>query len=146
MSRKTIAYLVSTSLLSLVFVAHGLLELTHAPGEIHTLERLGYPAYVADILGVGKLLGVLAILAPRFARLKEWAYAGIVFDLKGAIISHIFAGDAAGAFAPALLLGLAAASWALRPESRRLPSPRLDKAHDTSSAALLLSEAVNVRA
>jgi len=67
------------------------------------------------------VLGGLAILAPRLPRLKEWAYAGIAFDLIGAAISHAAMGDpAAKVIVPLVILGIAAASWALRPASRRL--------------------------
>ena len=83
---------------------------------------LGYPLYFFAILGVWKILGALAILVPGFPRLKEWAYAGIVFDLTGAAASCIAVG-VYGAYAfhvlaPLLLTVLTAASWALRPQSR----------------------------
>jgi uncharacterized membrane protein YphA (DoxX/SURF4 family) len=122
-SKRTVAYVTTTAVLSVALVVAGALDVTRAPQIVETLAKLGYPAYLASILGVGKLLGVAAIVAPRWPRLKEWAYAGIVFDLKGAIASHFFAGDPTGATAPALLLALAAASWALRPDDRRLPAP-----------------------
>ena len=85
------------------------------------MAALGYPAYFVTILGARKLLGGLALLAPRLPRLKEWAYAGIAFDLTGAAFSHAaVAHPAAKVIAPLVILGLAAASWALRPASRRL--------------------------
>jgi hypothetical protein len=63
----------------------------------------------------------LAILAPRLPHLKEWAYAGIAFDLTGAAFSHVAMGDPAEkVIVPLVLLGIAAASWALRPASRML--------------------------
>jgi uncharacterized membrane protein YphA (DoxX/SURF4 family) len=87
------------------------------------MAALGYPAYFVTILGAWKLLGGLALLAPRLPRLKEWAYAGIAFDLTGAAFSHAAVGHpAAKVIAPLVILGLAAASWALRPASRRLGS------------------------
>ncbi|MGZ5970135.1 MAG: DoxX family protein, partial [Polyangiales bacterium] len=85
------------------------------------MGKLGYPAYFATILGTWKLLGAVAIVAPRYPRLKEWAYAGIMFDLTGASLSHLASGDPAGkVVTPLVLLGLAAASWALRPSKRVL--------------------------
>ena len=83
---------------------------------------LGYPLYFFAILGVWKILGAITILVPGFPRLKEWAYAGIVFDLTGAAASCIAVG-VYGAYAfhvlaPLLLTVLTAASWALRPQSR----------------------------
>ena len=88
-----------------------------------TLAHLGYPNYFATILGIWKLLGAIAIVIPRFPRLKEWAYAGFFFDLTGAAASRTFVGDGiADIVAPLGFLVLVAASWALRPESRRLRS------------------------
>ena len=85
---------------------------------------LGYPMYFFAILGLWKVLGAIAILAPRFPRLKEWAYAGIFFDLTGAAASCAAVGGY-GAYgfhviAPLILVGFTATSWALRPESRKI--------------------------
>lgn len=85
---------------------------------------LGYPMYFFAILGVWKALGALAILVPRYPLLKEWAYAGIFFDLTGAAASCALSGGY-GAYgfhviAPLVLTGFTMASWALRPESRRI--------------------------
>jgi hypothetical protein len=88
---------------------------------VQGIAELGYPAYFVTILGTWKVLGGLAILAPRLLRLKEWAYAGIAFDLTGAAFSHAAMGHpAVKVIAPLVLLGIAAASWALRPPSRVL--------------------------
>jgi hypothetical protein len=76
------------------------------------------------ILGVWKVLGAVAVLAPRFPRLKEWAYAGTVFDLTGAAASHLAVGDGAiKLLGPIIFTGLAFASWALRPPAHRLIAP-----------------------
>ena len=86
--------------------------------------RLGYPLYFFAILGIWKVLGAIAILVPGFPRLKEWAYAGIFFDLTGAAASCAAVGGyGAYAFhviAPLILTGFTVASWALRPESRTI--------------------------
>ncbi len=83
---------------------------------------LGYPLYFFHILGFWKVLGAIAILVPRFPRLKEWAYAGIFFDLTGAAASCVAVGGsgpyAFHVLAPLVLAALAIASWALRPASR----------------------------
>jgi uncharacterized membrane protein YphA (DoxX/SURF4 family) len=98
-------------------------DLSGAPQVLEGMAHLGYPAYFATILGVWKVLGAVAVLAPRFPRLKEWAYAGIFFDLTGAAASHAASGDAAGkVITPLVLVAIAAASWALRPEGRKLAS------------------------
>lgn len=86
------------------------------------LAHLGYPMYLLTILGVWRIPGALALLVPRFPRLKEWAYAGAFFNYTGAAASHFLAGDAAGKWIGPLVLGVfTLISWAMRPASRRLP-------------------------
>lgn len=96
------------------------------PAELmEGMRHLGYPDYFATVLGLWKIAGAIAVLAPGLPLLKEWAYAGIVFDLTGAAASHAFAGDDAGkVITPMVLVVIAAASWWLRPESRRLARTR----------------------
>ena len=118
---KTTLYWIATALLTAVLLLCGAMDLLRAPPVMQAFSALGYPAYVASILGVWKLLGVAAIATPGLPRLKEWAYAGIAFDLSGAALSHALSGDvAANVAVPLVLLGLAALSWALRPATRRL--------------------------
>ena len=113
---KTIAYWGTTALTALAFFTGGLADVTRGPAMVSGMAHLGYPAYFMLILGSWKVLGALAILAPRLPRLKEWAYAGIVFDLTGAALSHASVGDGfAKVITPLVILGFAAASWALRP-------------------------------
>jgi uncharacterized membrane protein YphA (DoxX/SURF4 family) len=88
------------------------------------IERLGYPPYFLVILGTWKLLGPVALVIPTFPRLKEWAYAGVFFDLTGTVAS-LFASRLinVGARAyPIIMIGVAVVSSALRPASRRLCS------------------------
>jgi uncharacterized membrane protein YphA (DoxX/SURF4 family) len=102
-------------------VLGGATDAAASPPAVAFLGHLGYPAYFATLIGVWKVLGGIAVLAPRFPRLKEWAYAGIVFDLTGASVSHAVTGDgAARVLVPLVLTGVAVASWSLRPQSRRL--------------------------
>ena len=83
--------------------------------------HLGYPVYLLTILGVWKLPGAVVILAPGLRRLKEWAYAGVFFELTGAAASWALHGDPAAEIAsPIVLAAIALASWILRPASRRL--------------------------
>jgi hypothetical protein len=92
--------------------------------SISVVGRLGYPAYFMTILGVWYVLVGPALLAPRFPRLKEWAYAGLVFNCTGAAASHLAVGDGAGTLvAPIIFTGLVVASWALRPSARRNLAP-----------------------
>ena len=95
-------------------VAGGILELFHsnlAFGILTTMSHLGYPIYVLNILGAWKLLGAVALLVPRLPILKEWAYAGVTFNMTGAIVSHLCCGD-----------GM---TKVLRPASRRCNTQRM---------------------
>ena len=122
---ETIGYWVTTGLVALAFGLGGLADLSRAPNVLAGMSHLGYPLYFAAILGAWKALGAVAVLLPRFPRLKEWAYAGMFFDLTGAAVSHASSGDPVGnVVTPLILLGLVAASWALRPESRSLGTLR----------------------
>ena len=121
--KTKIGYWATTGLVALGFAFGGLADLSRSPDVIAGLGHLGYPVYFATLLGVWKVLGAVAIVVPRFARLKEWAYAGMFFDLSGAFFSHASVGDPAPKLiAPVVLLGLLAASWALRDDSRKLVS------------------------
>lgn len=123
MSPKTRIYVYfgTLGLFSLAMIGSGVMDLAQPPALLEGMKHLGYPAYFVALLGIWKLLGVAAVLAPRRPRLKEWAYAGFAFDLSGAAVSHLVSGDGVGkALVPLLLLGIGLASWALRPASRRL--------------------------
>ena len=117
---QSIAYWTATTLLALDFLVGGVASLVRPPEVIAGMQHLGYPAYLATLLGVWKVLGAIALVAPRNARLKEWAYAGIAFDLTGAAWSHAASGDGAKAIVPLVFLAIAIASYVLRPQSRTL--------------------------
>jgi hypothetical protein len=112
----------------------GLVHSLRAEPMAESMAALGYPLYVMSILGAAKLLGVVALLAPGLPLLKEWAYAGFTFNLVGATASHLFSGDPLAEFLPPIgLLLLCAASYLLRPGSRRLGrSPSLVDATGSS--------------
>jgi len=121
MNARNLGYWVSTGLVAVAFGLGGVMDLSGSPEVLASVTHLGYPAYLAGLLGIWKLLGTAAILAPGNARLKEWAYAGMFFDLTGAAYSHAASGDPAKAvLTPLIVLGLVAASWALRPQDRVL--------------------------
>jgi len=121
MKKSSIAFWTTTILGPASFVIGGVLELQRGPEVVATLNHLGYPVYFAAILGAWKLLGAIVIAAPGLRRVKEWAYAGFVFDLTAAAVSRAAVGDgAADIIAPLVFLALVLASWALRPASRRL--------------------------
>ena len=120
---KSIAYWTTTILVTLPIGSGGVAQMAQFHANPHgVVPLLGYPLYFFAILGFWKVLGAIAILVPRFLRLKEWAYAGIFFDLTGAAASCAAVGGyGAYAFhvlAPLIIAGLTVASWALRPQSR----------------------------
>ncbi len=121
---RSVAYWVTTLVLASECVVGGVMGALRLPPFIGVIRHLGYPAYFMTILGVWYVLAGLALLVPRFPRLKEWAYAGLVFNYTGAAASHLAVGDGAETLvAPIIFIGLSAASWALRPSARRDLAP-----------------------
>ena len=121
MNARHIAYWIATALTAFVFLSGGVGELARPAELIKGMTHLGYPVYFVTILGVWKVLGGIAVLVPKCPRLKEWAYAGMLFDLTGAAASHASVRDPALKIAtPLILLVIVIASWALRPGSRKL--------------------------
>lgn len=125
-----IFYWITTTLISLETLVGGVADVTHGrtvlvtgPLATDVLASLGYPAYVLWIIGMWKIPGAITLVVPGFLRLKEWAYAGIVFELSGAAASLAACGRSADLIAPLFLLGFALASWMLRPASRTLGKP-----------------------
>ena len=141
MRAKSIAYWTTTVLVAFS-MSGGIAQLARVPGVVDGFVRvLGYPPYFVTILGFWKVCGAIAILVPRFPRLKEWAYAGIFFDLTGASASSAAVGG--GAFhilAPLVAAVLAVASWALRPESRTIgvlfPATKRQSSMSTRTATI----------
>ena len=122
---KTILYWFTTVSVAMPIGSGGVGQMMQFRAHPHgVVPVLGYPMYFFAILGIWKVLGAIAILVPRFPRLKEWAYAGIFFDLTGAAASCAAVGGyGAYAFhviAPLIIAGFMMASWALRPPSRTL--------------------------
>lgn len=125
MKAKSIVYWTTTILVAFPIGSGGVSQIFQYRANPHGIvPELGYPLYFFAILGVWKVLGAIAILVPRFPRLKEWAYAGIIFDLTGAAASCAAVGGyGAYAFhviAPLIIAGFCVASWALRPPSRTI--------------------------
>jgi hypothetical protein len=111
---RTAGYWMSTGILALAFGSGGVAYLAGAETQLRGMAELGYPAYFVTILGVWKVLGALAIVTPRFPRLREWAYAGIAFDLIGAAASHAAVGHpVVKVVAPLIVLAIMAVSWRL---------------------------------
>jgi uncharacterized membrane protein YphA (DoxX/SURF4 family) len=123
--RNKIIYWIATTWLSLGMVSTGTVQLLKlkgdGPGSLDSMTHLGYPAYFVTILGISKILGVVALLIPKFPLLKEWAYAGFFFMMSGAIFTHIAAGNSVSEIFPSLLLLiLTVISWYFRPADRKL--------------------------
>ncbi|WP_316785726.1 DoxX family protein [Pedobacter frigiditerrae] len=118
--RNKIIYWVATIWLALGMLSTGIVQLIKMKEEADMMAHLGYPLYFLTLLGIWKILGVIAILIPKFPLLKEWTYAGFSFTMSGAIFSHLAIGDGAkDFFGPTLLLILILVSWYFRPADRK---------------------------
>lgn len=117
--RSRIIYWIATFWLSLGMLSTGIVQLLKRPSDVELIVRLGYPVYFLTILGVWKILGVVAVLIPKFPLVKEWAYAGFFFAMSGAIFSHLAVGNWNEMFPSLLLLTLTLVSWYFRPAERK---------------------------
>jgi uncharacterized membrane protein YphA (DoxX/SURF4 family) len=119
---RRIAYWVATAFVAGPAVMAGTMDVLRIQPLFSQLLQLGYPAYFATVLGIWKVLGAVALLAPGYARVKEWAYAGMFIDYTAAVVSYVAvgAGTAPNLSGPIVSLAFLAASWALRPPSRRI--------------------------
>ena len=119
--RKSIWFWIITAILSFCIFSGGLAQAFQVDGVVKGFKPLGYPNYFISIIGIWKVLGIIAILIPGFKLLKEWAYAGIFFTMTGAVISHIASNDIhPQIIAPALFAVFAVLSWYLRPADRKI--------------------------
>ncbi len=125
--RNKIIYWIATIWLSLGMLATGIQQLLKmeldgalSPPGVYGITKLGYPLYFLTLLGVWKILGVVALLLPKLPIVKEWAYAGFFFLLTSALYSHIAVGHSAAELFPSfLLLALTTISWYLSPHRLR---------------------------
>ncbi|HYV45049.1 MAG TPA: DoxX family protein [Myxococcaceae bacterium] len=119
MKGKVVGYWIATALTAVLMGWGGVMDFLNWPTAQEIMKHLGYPNYVAPMLGAWKILGTIVILAPGLTRVKEWAYAGIVIDLIGAGVSHMMTGDGPDKWAlPFVFVLIVAASSILRPPSR----------------------------
>jgi len=123
--RDKIIYWIATIWLSLGMLSTGTVQLLKmkgdSPGSVDSMAHLGYPAYFVTLLGIAKILGVIALLIPKYPLLKEWAYAGFFFMMSGAAFTHIAADNSMSEIFPSLLLLiLIVVSWYFRPADRKL--------------------------
>lgn len=119
--RNKIIYWTVTIFLSIGMLAGGIQQMLQIGGYNEIVTGLGYPLYLLSIIGIWKILGVMAILIPKFPLVKEWAYAGFFFAMSGAFISHLAVGQAFTEAVPSLiLLVVTVLSWYFRPADRRI--------------------------
>jgi len=123
---RRVCYWVSTGVVAALLLITGLQDLAGYNVVRNETAHLGYPSYLLVILGIWKLLGTAALLAPRRPLLKEWAYAGAFFVWTGALASDAYKNFGYGEIALLIILiPLTIVSWVLRPADRR--TPRVDK-------------------
>jgi hypothetical protein len=119
--RKIMWYWIITGLLSFCIFTGGLFQALQLKGVIQGFKPLSYPTYFITVIGIWKVLAIIAILAPGFKLLKEWAYAGIFFTMTGAVISHIASHDVSPQIAAPIVLAIfTVLSWYLRPAGRKI--------------------------
>ena len=112
-----IIYVTSTAILVLETLVGAFMDLAHLPYVILDVRSIGYPTYVLYIVGIWKALAAAALLWPRLPRLKEWAYAGVFFEMSGAAASHVLVGDPIGKYAaPLAFTFLTLVSWWFQPD------------------------------
>ena len=115
MNKKiNIAYWIITGLFSVFMLFTSIPDILNTPDAVQFMSgRLGYPAYFTPFIGVAKVLGIIGILIPGYPRIKEWAYAGLVFDLVGAAYSVMSVQPGPGVLFMAVFIGFALASYFL---------------------------------
>src|SRR5258708_9425483 len=112
-----IMYWMTTVLVAAAFFVTGVGNLVPVAHIARDMSHLGYPPYFLCILGTWKILGAIVIVLPKVPRLKEWAYAGMIFDLTGATFSRLASGDGVMmVIVPVAIAGVVMISWAFRQE------------------------------
>ncbi len=119
--RNKVIYWIATGLLAVGMLQSGIFAVLRTKEWVDLVTNLGYPVYFLSILGVWKILGVIAILIPRFKLIKEWAYAGFFFAMTGALVSHLVMGDGGKAIlGPLFQIVFIILSWYFRPVGRKI--------------------------
>jgi hypothetical protein len=120
--RKLIIYWIATGLMAFGMLASGIQQVFKTKQMVDIILHLGYPLYFMTILGIWKILGVIVILIPGFKLVKEWAYAGLLFTMTGALFSHLACGDngVKEIIGPLMQSVFIILSWYLRPTSRKI--------------------------
>jgi hypothetical protein len=114
MNKTKLFYWIVTGLMAALMTLASVPDVLRIPEAVEIFKHLGYPEYLLPFIGIAKLLGVIAVLMPRFPRLKEWAYAGLAFDVIGAFYSHLAVGDPPSSWIfPVIALALILGSYFL---------------------------------
>ena len=113
-----IAYWITTIIVALETGVGGIMDLLRTEHVREVVTHIGYPIYLLTILGLWKIPGAIVLLTPRFPRLREWAYAGIFFEMTGAAVSHALFHDTMYATTTLTFALLTLASWMLQPLDR----------------------------
>lgn len=124
MNGRTVSYWVVTALMAALMLMASIPDVTQSETAVAAVTHLGYPVYLLPFLGVAKIAGIVAVLLPSPGRLKEWAYAGLVFDLTGALYSHLSVGDPAGTWMFAMMGLILVTGSYLLVEARSAPALR----------------------
>jgi hypothetical protein len=134
LNKKTVTYWIATIFIAVIMTASGVLAIFHVPAFMKALAHLGYPAYFSNLLGLGKLIGVYVLLAPRLAKLKEWAYVAFSITVLSACYSHYNAGDGWMALEPLITFIALIVSYSTRPADRALPAVKDSAPHEIASS------------
>lgn len=122
--KRRYVHIASTAILVLETAAGAFSDLAHLPYVVQDVRSIGYPTYVLYIVGVWKALAVVALLWPRLPRLREWAYAGLFFEMFGAFESHVLSGDHFGKYAVPLAFSfITLVSWWFQPDEASPGAP-----------------------
>jgi hypothetical protein len=117
-----------TGLMAALMLLSAAPDVLRSPEAVTVFRRLGYPPYLLLFLGTAKILGVAAVLSPGIPRVKEWAFAGLTFDLCGALYSHVSIGDPPSVWMPAamglMLMAGSYIAYRTRPIRRDAPQDR----------------------
>jgi len=130
-TRNWIGWII-TGLMAALMLLSAAPDVLRIPGALLVFQHLGYPPYLLLFVGTAKILGVVAVLVPGLPRIKEWAFAGLTFDVTGALYSHLSVGDQPSRWAPAMI-ALALISGSYVAYRRRIGGERDSTARESSS-------------
>ena len=127
-----------TGLMAALMIVSAIPDVLQIPDAVAVFRHLGYPAYLLPFLGTAKMLAVGAVLFPGASRIKEWAFAGLTFDLAGALYSHLSVGDPPSAWLPAAIgLALMAGSYVSYRRRLNQAKARGDRPADADGTAVV---------